>query len=255
MKSRAIDMTGKRYSSLVAIRPTEKMKNGNMKWQFICDCGVECEIDGYNVRSGKTTTCQVCGAERLRLASVKHGISETPEFSTWADIQSRCYNKKGPSYKDYGGRGIKVCKKWLDSFQCFFSDMGVRPSRQHSIDRIDNDGDYEPENCRWATINEQANNKRSNRKVTINGQTKNLHEWAKKIGISDSALSLRLKNNLPVNDLLKPSQRGGTLTYNSITDTYSGWSKRAGIKESTIAMRISAYKWSIEKTLTKGATL
>ena len=246
-------MSGKRYGSLMAIKSVGRTKRShNIIWQFKCDCGTVCSIDGYSVRSGKTISCKKCSSERIRLASVKHGMTNSYEFSTWTDIKTRCYNKNSTSFANYGGRGIKVCDKWLESFEDFLSDMGVRPSRNHSIDRIDVDGDYTPNNCRWATAKEQANNKRSNHMITINRETKTLQEWANLYRLSPTAILLRERKGLEGKALIAPSSRGGTITFNGVTDTFSGWEKRTGIKASTISMRLSKYKWPLEKALTVG---
>jgi hypothetical protein len=187
--------------------------------------------------------------------SVKtHGMSNTVEFSTWTDIKSRCYNKNLKHYSRYGGRGIKVCQRWLDSFENFYKDMGKRPSDNHSIERIDNDGDYSPNNCKWATLIEQANNKRTSHYITIKGKTKTIAEWSKITGLSIAMIWYRIKAGYTKESLIdkKPI---GSLTFNGETKTQKEWSEITGIKTSTIAMRINKYKWSIEKTLTKGARL
>ncbi len=254
MISRAIDMTGKKYSSITAIRPSGVSASRDIKWLFLCDCGVEFEANGYHARTGKITTCPKCASERSRVSTLKHGLTGTVEFSTWTEIKTRCYNKKRPEYKNYGGRGIKVCERWLESFENFLLDMGPRPDGM-SIDRKDNDGDYSPENCQWSTRTDQANNKRNNHKITIDGITKNRAEWAKEYGISSSAILLRERSGLSGRDLIKPSKRIGTVTFNGKTKTYEEWSKVTGIKPSTIAMRINTYKWPIEKALTEGVSL
>jgi hypothetical protein len=107
-------------------------------------------------------------------ASATHGRTGTTEFTIWSDIKKRCLNSNHAAYNNYGGRGIKICDQWRDSFEAFFADMGQRPSLDHSIDRKDNDGNYEPDNCRWATRAEQAANKRNNLIVTAFGKTAHL---------------------------------------------------------------------------------
>jgi len=255
MKTRVIDMTGKRFTSITGVRVAGKSSSGDLKWLFECDCGNQFEANGYSARSGKVTTCPACAAERSRIASVKHGMSETDEFSVWTDIQTRCYNQNTKAFPDYGGRGIRVCDRWLSSFENFISDMGFRPSSDHSIERNDVNGSYEPSNCRWATLEEQARNKRNTRFIDINGTTKRLQEWAEQTGLSASAIHLRIKAGVVGSALLAPSQREGSIEFNGVTDTYAGWGKRTGLKASTIAMRITQYGWSIQKALTQGVSL
>ena len=160
--SRVIDMTGKTYGNLVAIKVVGKASNGNAIWLFKCSCGDERVADGYVVRIGVTVNCLKCSREVTRKTTVTHGMSETVEFYAWTDMKTRCFNSNSTSYNNYGGRGVKVCDRWVDSFENFYSDMGGKPTPLHSIDRINVDGDYEPSNCRWATNEEQANNKRNN---------------------------------------------------------------------------------------------
>lgn len=253
MNAKVIDMTGKRFASLVAIHQTGISASRDLTWLFACDCGNKFEANGYYARCGKITTCPSCSKERVRRSSITHGMSESPEFSTWTDIQSRCYNQRTKAYKDYGGRGILVCDRWLESFENFLVDMGKRPSKQHSIDRINNDGNYEPDNCRWATRKEQANNKRCTIRIP-SAEGKWIRELAVDIGITYSAMWLRVKKGKST-DIMRQSKRLGSITYNGITDTYNGWSNRTGIKPSTISMRITKYGWPIHRALTQGALL
>lgn len=246
-------MTGRRFGALVAMeRIGSSPLNGNAIWSLVCDCGRQCSVDGYSVRSGKVTTCQACAAERSRVASVTHGMSGSREFATWTDIQTRCLNANSTGFKNYGGRGIKVCERWRTSFDAFLADMGPRPSSRHSIERDDVDGHYEPGNCRWATAAEQARNKRNNRRITINGVTKTMTDWASAAGLTPSAMLYRINAGQSGEALIAPTQRGGCLTFNGITDTYAGWAARTGIKASTIAMRINARKWPVARALTEG---
>lgn len=119
-----------------------------------------------------------------------HGMSNSPEHVIWQGIHQRCYDSNSPAYKNYGGRGIKMCGRWRRSFQSFLDDVGERPLGK-SLDRIDNDGDYSPENCRWATNREQANNSRHNHPVTIDGVTKNISQWIDMVDIKRSTVKQR----------------------------------------------------------------
>lgn len=126
----------------------------------------------------------------------KHGMLNTPEYRAWHAMKVRCNNKNAPNYRLYGGRGIRVCESWNGSFETFFSDMGKRPSKYHQLDRIDNDGDYKPENCRWATATQQANNRRSNRLLTVRGKTKTVAEWSREVGVEADTIRKRLASGM-----------------------------------------------------------
>ncbi|MCU7372815.1 hypothetical protein PEC18_18615 [Paucibacter sp. O1-1] len=254
MSSKPINMSGTRYGNLVAVSPLCTKANGNVVWQFICDCGNAAEIDGYQVRSGRIWTCKVCSAQRSRQASVTHGLSTSPEYSVWESMNTRCHNKRATAFADYGGRGITVCQRWRESFAAFISDMGARPTSEHTIERLDVNGNYEPNNCCWITAEKQALNKRSNRLVTIDGTTKPVRAWERQAGLRAGCISQRLDAGESGPGLLRRSTRGGTIELEGVSDTYEGWSKRTGIKASTIAMRITSYGWSVQKALTEGAT-
>ena len=111
-----------------------------------------------------------------------HGMSKTPEYLSWIDMRRRCFNFNRPNYSDYGGRKISVCDSWRNSFENFFADMGSRPTAKHSIDRIDNNGNYSAENCKWSTRVEQGNNQRTKHLITIEGKTLTMAQWEKKNG-------------------------------------------------------------------------
>ena len=129
-------------------------------------------------------------------------MTGTSEHNIWRAIKARCHSVGSVSYAWYGGRGIRVCERWFDSFENFFADMGPRPSKAHSVDRIDNDGNYEPGNCRWATRKEQQRNKRNNRLITYNGETMCLEAWADRLGIGWATIHERLDRGWSVADAL-----------------------------------------------------
>ena len=123
----------------------------------------------------------------------RHGMTKTPEYDAWDGMKQRCFNPNHKRYSDWGGRGITVCDRWKNSFENFLADMGSKPTAKHSIDRIDNDGDYCPGNCRWATKAEQENNKRNNRLITIEDVTLTITQWEKKMGYGENVILMRLK--------------------------------------------------------------
>lgn len=125
-------------------------------------------------------------------AATTHGLSKTPEFHVWTAMKNRCSNPVNKGFKNYGGRGIRVCQRWRDNFAAFYADMGPRPSVQHSIDRIDNDGPYSPDNCRWATHAQQCANQRRTDLITYKGETLPLNIWAKRYGLLQSTLRQRI---------------------------------------------------------------
>ena len=141
----------------------------------------------------------------------KHGMWKTPEFKVWLSMRARCLCKTHKQYAAYGGRGISVCERWMDAFENFYADMGPRPSCQYSIDRINNDGNYEPDNCRWATRKQQQRNTRTVRPLTHDGLTLCVSEWAERLGINNRTILTRLRRGWPIG--LALSQRNWKLKH------------------------------------------
>ena len=168
-----------------------------------------------------------------------HGMTKTPEFRAWAHMKHRCFNPNHPRYLDWGGRGIMVCDRWKNSFENFLADMGTKPSPKHSIDRIDNDGDYCPDNCRWATKTDQSNNKRNNRLITIRNKTYTIAQWTKEMGYGRDVIWNRLKDGWSDYDaVMTPVHIDKLITIKNKTRTIAQWTKEMGYGESVIRNRL-----------------
>jgi len=192
---------GDRFSGWTTIEVFRKIDGRGVKRIYVrcmCDCGNERDVLRYHLVSGNSKNCGCV----LRSKQTIHGESssriqnETSEHRIWCGIKSRCLNEKNTEYHNYGGRGIAICDRWNDSFELFLKDMGRRPSSRHSIDRIDNNSGYSPENCRWATSSQQNRNKRNNRILVVNGESKTMTEWAEIFGIRVGTISERLRRGL-----------------------------------------------------------
>ena len=197
-----IDLTDKRYNKFIVIKFHE-FRNLKTFWMCKCDCGKEISVRADSLKEGKIKSCGCWSFEKERynpsfvlkeIYNIKEA-SESREYKTWKNIKERCYNKKCKHYHSYGGRDIKVCDKWIENFQAFYEDMGLKPKGK-SLDRIDNNGDYSPENCRWATPKEQCNNKRFNVHLTINGETKTITEWSRITGVIFATILTRHRRGL-----------------------------------------------------------
>lgn len=182
-------MIGKNFGKLTVISEAGS-KNRNKLWKCICECGGTAVTSTAHLNSGHTKSC---GCDR-GISRRRHGHtigSKTSTYRAWVSMRDRCSNPKLKQWKDWGGRGIKVCDRWL-KFENFLEDMKEKPSPKHTIERINNDGNYEPGNCRWATKFEQGQNTRRLRMIEFNGETRSLSEWSRHLGINLQTLSHRI---------------------------------------------------------------
>lgn len=163
----------------------------------------------HNLSAGRQQSCGCLHRERARDANIKHGFAGSVEFATWQSMMNRCA-RTDLRYRRYGGRGIKVCERW-HKFQNFLADMGPRPERT-SLDRINNDGDYEPENCRWATAIQQANNTSKCVFLEHNGERRTQAQWARLLGLNPTTIRSRIFAGMPMSRVLDPALRKGRRT-------------------------------------------
>lgn len=206
-KERAIseNMIGRRFGMLTVIENAGRTKYGNIKWLCKCDCGEQSIVVGSNLKSGNTKSC---GCYRVDIKK-KHGLNGSRLAHCYDSMKTRCYNKNFIRYDRYGGRGIKVCDEWLNDFESFVKwalKNGYRDDL--TLDRIDNDGDYEPDNCRWASKKEQANNTRTTVMIEIDGVVKPLQEWCEIYGIKQETVHARRRKGRRGRDLFKPVRKG-----------------------------------------------
>lgn len=195
-----IDLTGQRFGRLTVVARDYTDSNRNIYWKCQCDCGNECSVRGDHLKRGQTRSCGCLNAEIASRQNKTHGISGSRLHIIWVSMRQRCYNPQNRAYGRYGRRGITVCDDWKDNFLSFYNwaiSNGYAPGL--SIDRIDNDRGYSPENCRWATSSEQARNRRSDHLITFQGKTRTMVEWAEEMKIPLKTLSLRIvRYNWPI---------------------------------------------------------
>lgn len=190
---RIVNHAGKRFGRLIAIS-FEGFKNGkgNALWSCLCDCGQYKITSSSKLVAGVTASCG-CYAKECRL---KHGMLNSPEYRSWCHAKGRCCNPTDAAYEDYGGRGITMCQEWQDSFQAFYDHIGPRP-KGRSLDRIDNEKGYEPGNVQWATHKQQTRNQRTNHRITHDGETLTIAEWAERTGIKYATIHKRIEEGRP----------------------------------------------------------
>jgi hypothetical protein len=221
-----IDLTGQKFGRLTVLRQGETRKNGGSDWVCLCDCGETTVAVGSRIRLGKTKSCGCLGIEWAKSlgankvfiekranALVVHGHkrrgSASVEYKTWLAMKRRCYDPKCKDYANWGGRGIKVCDRWVKSFTNFFEDMGLRPDGNYSIDRLRSNEDYSPDNCRWATLEEQGGeNRRDLTSITIGELS--FHSIAaacRHFGVKLTTAHYRISSGIPIEQAVSFSGR------------------------------------------------
>jgi len=198
--SHFIDLTGQKFGRWNVIRYSHH-RGGKSIWVCQYDCGTVREVQGCHMRAGRSRSCGCLEHELLMERNTTHGKNKTPLHYLWLGVKDRCYNKNDKAYKNYGGRGITVCDEWRTNFLAFES-WALKNGYQKglTLDRIDNEKGYSPDNCRFADRITQANNKRSNHRLTVNGRTQTVMQWAKEMGLNESVIRNRLKRGWSEHD-------------------------------------------------------
>ena len=184
-----IDIKGRVYGELLVL--SRASAAGQARWLCRCSCGSLTVAPGYELRKSLIISCGCKKTERCAKLNYKHGRTSTKEYRAWCNMRNRCYRISNKDFTRYGGIGIKVCDRWLSSFESFFSDMGECPDG-HSIDRIDSALDYTPTNCRWANTHTQANNRKSVKQITYNNKTQSVSDWCVELGLNHRTVRARI---------------------------------------------------------------
>lgn len=199
-------LEGDKVGSLTRLGPSFRTVMGHGKVRVVvcrCDCGITKVLEDGALKFRKGGACKSCGARKSRTV---HGLTKSAEYKVWSQMNKRCHKPSHVSYRFYGARGIRVADEWRGrgGFQRFFEHVGNRPSPLHQIDRIISSGNYEAGNVRWVTPKQNQRNKRSNRLLTINGETRCLAEWSEISGVNAATIASRLKTGVPMTELLRP---------------------------------------------------
>ncbi len=247
MRASDVELVGKKLNRLTVIsiiRQTGK----RAYCSCICECGNSVVILRQSVVSGTTKSCGCWNTQRRRT----HHMSESPEYNTWEGMNRRCTDPSCKAFRRYGGRGITVCDRWK-SFENFFSDMGNRPSAKHSLDRIDNDGPYSPENCRWATVDEQAANKGNTVRVSAFGKRLTIKEWALRTGVHPVTIRGRLRSGWEPQKAVSANASWTTrlIAYRGEIRTLTEWSKALDMNRAKLKERLKKTDWCMEGALAK----
>lgn len=192
-----LDITGQKFGRLTVVSRGKNTKTGRARWNCLCECGKTKLITTSTLKNGRSLSCGCIRSEGNTKRLTIHGGADSPEYAIWMGMRQRCSNPSNKEFHNYGGRGIKVCKRW-QSFKNFIADMGQRPSKDLSIERINNDKGYSPGNCKWGTTFEQANNTRANVFFCIDGVEKTVSQWSRISGVPPTTIYGRIRSGWPV---------------------------------------------------------
>lgn len=237
------------FGRLKVLEELPERKNGHIVCLCKCICGNTKKVILNDLKSGRTLSCGCLQKEQARKAKKKYDFSDIRQkrlYGVWKDIKQRCFNTKNKNFTYYGGRGITMCEEWKNDFFCFYKwAINNGYEKGLSIDRKDNNGNYNPENCRWVTALQQSNNRRTCLYFTMNGETKTLSEWCREYGVSTSIVRHRMKYGMDFDKALKASpMRNIAITINNETKTIVEWSEFYGIRKRLVWERIRA-GWNI----------
>lgn len=206
------DLTGRRFNRFLVLDRRENSKRSLPRWLCVCDCGTFKIVLGQSLTSGKSKSCRCYRDEVRERVFTKHGQSRqgktTTEFISWVGILDRCNNVNNHAYKNYGGRGITICEEWENSFETFFADMGMKPNKNYSLDRIDNSKGYSKDNCRWASRRQQNRNRRNNHSVEYQGiNYTSIAEFSEKFNCIYYKIQSRIARSMDLSQAIKESQK------------------------------------------------
>lgn len=253
------DLSGKRYGRLTVMHQNGFKYNPSgqrtVLWHCKCDCGKEKDIPASTLKNGRSKSCGCLNRELSSERATKHGGCKQYMlerlYKIWRDMKNRCYQESSINFKNYGGRGIKICERWMDykNFRDWAVSHGYKDGL--SIDRIDVNGNYCPENCRWATAVEQANNRRTNISITAFGMTKTAAEWEKYAGIKQHTILARINSGWSAEKAVSDISDGRLrrITGFGKTQSISEWAAEFGVKYTTLHERLRKNNWNIEKAV------
>jgi len=248
------DITGKQFGRLTVLS-FDHIGRGGAYWLCRCECGEKPIVLSARLANGTTSSCGCLARDRWKASRTTHGLSKHPLYTTWVGMHRRCYDEADDSYPRYGGRGIRVCDGWHGSggLRSFISDMGPKPSRRHSIDRIDVNGQYEPGNCRWATAAVQGANKENTLRVDHEGSRVALSTVAHQHGLGVASLNWRVQNGWALEEALAvPMAPPRVLVeFRGEAKEAKEWESVAGVPAKLIVHRIRVYGWGPERAVTE----